>query len=71
MRVSCGWHERHAVLALDSDFSVYRKHGGVPLALIHPAGGRRSRSLAEVCAHLKSTGKTMKRCGSVARPIRH
>jgi len=30
-------HERHAVLTLDSDFSVYRKHGRVPLTLIHPA----------------------------------
>jgi predicted nucleic acid-binding protein len=30
-------HVRHAVLTLDSDFSVYRKHGRVPLALIHPA----------------------------------
>ena len=30
-------YERHAVLTLDSDFSVYRKHGRVPLALIHPA----------------------------------
>jgi predicted nucleic acid-binding protein len=30
-------HERHAVLTLDSDFSVYRKHGRVPLAVIHPA----------------------------------
>jgi uncharacterized protein len=30
-------HERHAVLTLDSDFSVYRKHGRVPLPLIHPA----------------------------------
>ena len=29
-------HERHAVLTLDSDFSVYRKHGRVALALIHP-----------------------------------
>ena len=29
-------HERHAVLTLDSDFAVYRKHGTVPLALIHP-----------------------------------
>jgi predicted nucleic acid-binding protein len=27
---------RHAVLTLDSDFSVYRKHGRVPLALIYP-----------------------------------
>ena len=30
-------YERHAILTLDSDFSVYRKHGRVPLALIHPA----------------------------------
>ena len=29
-------HERHAVLTLDSDFAVYRKHGRIPLALIHP-----------------------------------
>ena len=29
-------HERHAVLTLDSDFAVYRKHGKVPLAVIHP-----------------------------------
>ena len=25
------------VMTLDSDFSVYRKHGRLPLALIHPA----------------------------------
>jgi len=30
-------HDRHAVLTLDSIFSVYRKHGRVPLLLIHPA----------------------------------
>jgi predicted nucleic acid-binding protein len=30
-------HDRHVVLTLDSDFTVYRKHGRVPLALIHPA----------------------------------
>ena len=30
-------YEHHAVLTLDSDFSVYRKHGRVPLPLIHPA----------------------------------
>jgi predicted nucleic acid-binding protein len=30
-------HEHHAVLTLDSDFSVYRKHGRVLLALIKPA----------------------------------
>jgi predicted nucleic acid-binding protein len=29
-------HERYAVLTLDSDFSVYRKHGRLPLMLIHP-----------------------------------
>jgi uncharacterized protein len=29
-------HERHAILTLDSDFSVYRKHGRVPLTLIKP-----------------------------------
>jgi uncharacterized protein len=29
-------HERHDVLTLDSDFSVYRKHGRVPLGLIQP-----------------------------------
>jgi predicted nucleic acid-binding protein len=30
-------HERHSVLTLDSDFSVYRKHARAPLTLIHPA----------------------------------
>ncbi len=30
-------YEQHAVLTLDADFSVYRKHGRVPLSLIHPA----------------------------------
>ena len=30
-------HERHAVFTLDSDFSVYRKHGKSALALIHPS----------------------------------
>jgi uncharacterized protein len=30
-------HERHAILTLDSDFLIYRKHGRMPLALIHPA----------------------------------
>jgi uncharacterized protein len=28
--------EQHAVLTLDSDFSVYRKHGRAPLDLISP-----------------------------------
>ena len=30
-------HDRHAVLTLDSDFLVYRKHGRTSLPLIHPA----------------------------------
>ena len=30
-------HDRHAILTLDSDFSVYRKHGRAPLTLLHPA----------------------------------
>jgi uncharacterized protein len=30
-------NERHAVLTLDSDFSIYRKHGRTPLKLIHPS----------------------------------
>ncbi len=29
-------YQRHAVLTLDSDFAIYRKHGRAPLALIHP-----------------------------------
>ena len=29
-------HDRHDVLTLDADFSVYRKHGRAPLKLIHP-----------------------------------
>jgi predicted nucleic acid-binding protein len=28
--------DRHCVLTLDSDFSVYRRHGREPLELIHP-----------------------------------
>jgi uncharacterized protein len=30
-------YERHAVLTLDSDFTVYRKNGRDPLALIYPS----------------------------------
>jgi predicted nucleic acid-binding protein len=30
-------YDRHAVVTLDSDFSVYRKHGRVPLTLIQPS----------------------------------
>lgn len=30
-------HDRHAVLTLDSDFLIYRKHGRASLTLIHPA----------------------------------
>jgi predicted nucleic acid-binding protein len=29
-------HDQHAVLTLDSDFLVYRKHNRVPLTLVHP-----------------------------------
>lgn len=29
-------HGRHAVLTLDSDFLMYRKHGRAPLTLIYP-----------------------------------
>jgi uncharacterized protein len=37
-------HEHHAVLTLDSDFSIYRKHGRLPLTLIHPGlAGRRAQ----------------------------
>lgn len=32
-------YERHAVLTLDSDFTVYCKHGRDTLALIYPAHG--------------------------------
>jgi uncharacterized protein len=31
-------YDRHAVLTLDSDFLVYRKHGRASLGLIHPTG---------------------------------
>lgn len=31
-------HDVHCVLSLDSDFTIYRKHGRVSLALRHPAG---------------------------------
>ena len=30
-------HDAHAVLTLDSDFLIYRKHGRAALTLIHPA----------------------------------
>ena len=29
-------HEGHCVLTLDSDFTVHRKHGRLPLTLMHP-----------------------------------
>lgn len=29
-------HDRHAVFTLDADFTIYRKHGRVPLNLIRP-----------------------------------
>jgi predicted nucleic acid-binding protein len=31
-------HEHHAIMTLDSDFLIYRKHGRTPLALIQPDG---------------------------------
>ena len=33
-------HEEHSVLTLDSDFTVYRKHGRTPVRLMHPAAIR-------------------------------
>ena len=30
-------HEDHSVLTLDSDFTVYRKHGRVPIPVMHTA----------------------------------
>jgi uncharacterized protein len=33
-------HEDHHVLTLDSDFTVYRKHGRLRLTLMHPAAMR-------------------------------
>src|SRR5436305_10428061 len=32
-------HDDHAILTLDSDFVIYRKHGRVPLSVIHPTVG--------------------------------
>jgi hypothetical protein len=29
-------HEDHTVLTLDSNFTVYRKHGRLPTMLMHP-----------------------------------
>ena len=31
-------HDRHAVLTLDSDFAIYRKHGRLSLPLVRPPG---------------------------------
>ena len=30
-------HEDHSVLTLDFEFTVYRKHGRIPITLMHPA----------------------------------
>jgi len=30
-------HENHSVLTLDADLTVYRKHGRIPITLMHPA----------------------------------
>ena len=48
--------EQHAVLTLDADFSVYRKHGRVPLPLIHPCGCLDDRNQQK---------KRIIRCGNV------
>lgn len=32
-------YDRHIVLTFDSDFTIYRKHGRVPLDIVHPALG--------------------------------
>ena len=32
-------HDQHVVLTLDSDFSIYRKHGRAPLPILHPTFG--------------------------------
>jgi len=37
-------YERHAILTLDSDFLVYRRHGRLPLTLIRPDGTNPLRS---------------------------
>lgn len=29
-------HDRHDVVTLDSDFTIYRKHGKIPISLIRP-----------------------------------
>jgi predicted nucleic acid-binding protein len=29
-------YENHAVVTLDSDFAVYRRHGRMPIRLVHP-----------------------------------
>ena len=31
-------HQHHAIMTLDPDFTIYRKHGRTPLALIRPDG---------------------------------
>jgi uncharacterized protein len=31
-------NDRHHVLTLDADFSIYRKHGRLALPLLHPSG---------------------------------
>jgi predicted nucleic acid-binding protein len=33
-------HDNHSVLALDSDFTVYRKHDRHPITVMHPASQR-------------------------------
>jgi predicted nucleic acid-binding protein len=40
-------YDRHVVFTLDSDFSVYRKHSRLPIALIHPAGNTGPKGSSE------------------------
>ncbi len=40
-------YERHAVLTLDSDFTIYRKHGRVPLGLIRLIPGSSGSNSAD------------------------
>ena len=32
-------YDRQAVLTLDADFAIYRKHGKAPLTLLNPSMG--------------------------------
>ncbi len=40
-------HENHPILALAREYAIYRKHGRVPMTLMHPALGRASGTRPE------------------------